>query len=69
MSEQSNTTVLEEIILEGHQVTKCFRGLRAVSNVDIVLHKHEILGLIGPNGAGKTTLFNMLSGTDRKSVV
>ena len=63
MSEQSNTTVLEEIILEGRQVTKCFRGLRAVSNVDIVLHKHEILGLIGPNGAGKTTLFNMLSGT------
>ncbi len=51
------------VILEGRKVTKRFGGLLAVSNVDICLHKQEILGLIGPNGAGKTTLFNMLSGT------
>lgn len=51
------------IILAGHKVTKRFGGLVAVSDVDIKLHKGEILGLIGPNGAGKTTLFNMLSGT------
>lgn len=63
MSTQKNITVLDEVVLEGRNVTKCFSGLHAVDNVDIVLHKHEILGLIGPNGAGKTTLFNMLSGT------
>ena len=51
------------IILAGQNVTKRFGGLLAVSNVDIELYEHEILGLIGPNGAGKTTLFNMLSGT------
>ncbi len=51
------------VILEARRATKRFGGLAAVSNVDIRLHKGEILGLIGPNGAGKTTMFNMLSGT------
>ena len=56
-------TITDTIVLEGRNVTKNFSGLKAVANVDIALHEHEILGLIGPNGAGKTTLFNMLSGT------
>ena len=45
-----------------------FGGLKALSNVNLELHRNEILGLIGPNGAGKTTLFNALSGlTDVES--
>jgi branched-chain amino acid transport system ATP-binding protein len=32
--------------------------------VDLELHRHEVVGLIGPNGAGKTTLVNILSGFD-----
>ncbi len=51
------------VILEGRGITKEFGGLRAVSEVDFVLNKKEILGLIGPNGAGKTTIINMISGT------
>lgn len=51
------------VILEGRGITKEFGGLRAVSEVDFVLNKGEILGLIGPNGAGKTTIINMVSGT------
>ena len=53
----------QDYILSAENVTKRFGGLVAVSEVDIALKEHEILGLIGPNGAGKTTLFNMLSGT------
>jgi branched-chain amino acid transport system ATP-binding protein len=42
-----------------------FSGLKALSEVDLVLEQNEILGLIGPNGAGKTTLVNVLSGFQR----
>lgn len=49
-------------MLEGVKITKKFGGLTALSNVDFIINKGEIVGLIGPNGAGKTTLFNIISG-------
>jgi len=49
-------------ILEIKQVTRNFKGLSALSKVDIEVQEGEILGIIGPNGAGKTTLFNIISG-------
>jgi branched-chain amino acid transport system ATP-binding protein len=33
-----------------------------VSDFNLEIRPHELLGLIGPNGAGKTTVFNMLTG-------
>jgi len=52
-------------MLEGILITKHFGGLSALSNVDFLIEKGEIVGLIGPNGAGKTTLFNIASGVYR----
>ena len=49
-------------LLEVHNVTKDFGGLRANDNVSFSLERGELVGLIGPNGAGKTTLFNCVSG-------
>jgi len=49
-------------VLEIHNVTQEFGGLRALENVDITVDLGEIFGLIGPNGAGKTTLFNLVTG-------
>ena len=49
-------------LLEVHNVTKDFGGLRANSDISFSMEKGELLGLIGPNGAGKTTLFNCISG-------
>ncbi len=49
-------------ILKIADISKSFRGLRALSGVSFELKEGEIFGLIGPNGAGKTTLFNVISG-------
>ena len=49
-------------LLEVHDLTKNFGGLKANDKISFSLEKGELLGLIGPNGAGKTTLFNCLSG-------
>jgi branched-chain amino acid transport system ATP-binding protein len=49
-------------LLEVHNVTKDFGGLRANSDISFSMQKGELIGLIGPNGAGKTTLFNCISG-------
>lgn len=49
-------------LLEVHNVTKDFGGLRANSDITFSMDRGELVGLIGPNGAGKTTLFNCISG-------
>jgi branched-chain amino acid transport system ATP-binding protein len=50
------------VILQVHNVSKSFRGLRAVHDASFELPEGDINGLIGPNGAGKTTIFNMIAG-------
>jgi branched-chain amino acid transport system ATP-binding protein len=47
------------------QVEKCtiqFGGLTAVSELNLSVGEHDLVGLIGPNGAGKTTVFNLITG-------
>lgn len=52
-------------------VTKHFKGLMALGDVDSTVKRGQIKALIGPNGAGKSTLLNIISGTfppDRGSI-
>jgi branched-chain amino acid transport system ATP-binding protein len=49
-------------LLEVRDVSKAFRGLRAVAGVSFDVAEGAIVGLIGPNGAGKTTIFNVVAG-------
>jgi branched-chain amino acid transport system ATP-binding protein len=49
-------------LLDIRQLTKDFGGVRAISELDLVVEESEIVSVIGPNGAGKTTLFNVITG-------
>jgi ribose transport system ATP-binding protein len=53
---------MSEPILEMSGITKRFPGVRALENVNLEVHKHEVVALIGENGAGKSTLMKILGG-------
>jgi len=49
-------------LLDVRGVTHYFGGLTAISDFNLSLDMHELVGIIGPNGAGKTTVFNLITG-------
>src|SRR5688572_6297250 len=49
-------------MLDVRNISKSFRGLRAVREASFEIPEGSINALIGPNGAGKTTIFNMIAG-------
>lgn len=51
-----------DVLLRVDNLSKSFRGLKALSNVSLEVRKGEILGLLGPNGSGKSTFINVVSG-------
>lgn len=50
------------VVLEMRNIVKQFPKVLANNNINIKLHKGEILSLLGENGAGKSTLMNVLYG-------
>jgi ABC-2 type transport system ATP-binding protein len=48
-------------------LTKYFKDLKAVDNVNLHIKAGEVLALLGPNGAGKTTTVRMLTTVLRPS--
>ncbi len=49
-------------ILSVKEVSKSFRGLKALRDVSFEVETGGLVALIGPNGAGKTTCFNVIAG-------
>jgi len=49
-------------IIEMRQITKAYRGVPAVKNIDFDLFRGEIHALLGENGAGKSTLTKVMAG-------
>jgi branched-chain amino acid transport system ATP-binding protein len=54
-------------LLKIEKLTHRFAGLCAVSDFNLAVEPHELIGIIGPNGAGKTTVFNLITGVYRAS--
>ncbi|HQI41923.1 MAG: bacitracin ABC transporter ATP-binding protein [Ignavibacteriales bacterium UTCHB2] len=49
-----------EKIIEINSLTKDFKKLRAVNNLNLSVYKGDVFGFLGPNGAGKSTTIRML---------
>lgn len=47
-------------IIEVKNLTKEYKGLKAVNDLSFEVYSGEILGLLGPNGSGKSTTINCL---------
>lgn len=51
-----------ETILECRNLTKDYKKIRALDNVNFTVEKGHIVGLLGPNGSGKTTFIKIVAG-------
>lgn len=49
-------------IIELTDLTKTYRGLKAVDSINLSVPEGIIFGFLGPNGAGKTTTIKMMAG-------
>jgi len=59
---------LGDVVIETRNLTKIYRDfwgrqkVRALSALDLQIHRGEIFGLLGPNGSGKSTTIKLLLG-------
>jgi ABC-2 type transport system ATP-binding protein len=49
-------------MIETTELTKDFRGRRAVDGLNLNVREGDVYGFLGPNGAGKSTTIRMLTG-------
>ncbi|UCC65836.1 MAG: ABC transporter ATP-binding protein [Anaerolineae bacterium] len=56
------------VVIRTYDLTKRYKTLTAVDNLNIEVYRGEVFGFLGPNGAGKTTTISMLLGLIRPTV-
>lgn len=53
------------LLIDIRNITKSFKGIKAVDNLTLSVGYNEYIALLGPNGAGKTTLIEMIEGLQK----
>jgi branched-chain amino acid transport system ATP-binding protein len=51
-----------EVILDVHDISLRFGGVKALTDISFDVREHEIRAIIGPNGAGKSSMLNCING-------
>jgi len=51
-----------DVILDVHNISLNFGGVKALSDISFNVREHEIRAIIGPNGAGKSSMLNCING-------
>ncbi|MEO5330469.1 MAG: ABC transporter ATP-binding protein [Magnetococcus sp. YQC-5] len=53
---------MTETMIHLSGVTRFFGNTKALDNIELQVHRGEVMGFLGPNGAGKTTTMRILAG-------
>ena len=62
--QRSHDQTLDGELLHAEGLSKSYGHVRALSGVDISIHRGETVAVLGHNGSGKSTLLRILSGRD-----
>jgi ABC-2 type transport system ATP-binding protein len=54
--------MLHRVMLELQHLSRSYRGIPAISDVNFQVKAGEIVGFLGPNGAGKSTTVKIITG-------
>ncbi len=49
-------------VIQTRGLSKVYKGVEALKDLDLTVYEHSIFGFLGPNGAGKTTTIKLLLG-------
>jgi ABC-2 type transport system ATP-binding protein len=55
----------KEMVIQTRGLSKQYRGVTALQDLNLEVAEHSIFGFLGPNGAGKTTAIKLLLGLTR----
>jgi ABC-2 type transport system ATP-binding protein len=50
------------MVIETKNLTKAYKGVQALTNLNLTVNQNSIFGFLGPNGAGKSTTIKLLLG-------
>jgi ABC-2 type transport system ATP-binding protein len=53
---------LNSNVIHTHELSKAYKGVKALEGLNLQVPKNSIFGFLGPNGAGKSTTIKMLLG-------